>query len=111
VPEQETGAAALRVCRGRKERSDDAAAIPIGIGGALRVVLRGWRAGGLPDERLRLSPLFAIKNVSRETFVRFVVAMGYTITTIYLLDYFRLQAVEQKQTFDAQPLKGASDFL
>jgi hypothetical protein len=37
--------------------------------------------------------------------------MGYTITTIYLLDYFRLQAVEQKQTFDAQPLKGASDFL
>src|ERR1039458_1207648 len=53
VPEQETGAATLRVRRISEKRSDE----PAGdVGGTMRVVRQRSRAGGVFAERLRLSP-------------------------------------------------------
>jgi len=67
VPEQETGAAALGVRGVGEERRENPAVVSGGTGGTLWVVRRRSRAGGLLAEKPRLSPLFAFKNVSRET--------------------------------------------
>jgi len=64
VPEQETGAATLRVRRVGEERSNEPA---VDVGGTMRVVRQRWRGGGLFVERRRLRPLFTFKSVPRGT--------------------------------------------
>src|ERR1035437_3568285 len=88
VPEQETGAAALRVRRGGEERSGDPA---VNAGGTMWLVRRRSRGGGLLAERPRLGPLFAIKNALRGTLsASFVFDSSYRlyIDTIYFLHCF-----------------------
>src|SRR5713226_9251741 len=79
VPEQEVGAATLRIRRVGQGRSTFPTVILVGVGGTLWVVRRRSRAGGVLAERSRLSPLFACKSVSRGTSARFVLAMGYRL--------------------------------
>src|SRR6266851_5643490 len=90
VPEQETGAAALRVRRvGEGDPVVDAGGV-----GTVRVMRRRSWAGGLLAQRPRLSPLFAIKSASRES-ARFVFDSSYQIyiAPTSFLDYFPVNAM------------------
>src|ERR1019366_4536681 len=64
VPEQETGAAALRVRGFGEERRREPAVFLGGAGGTLRVVRSRGRARGLLAKRSRLSRLFKFRSVS-----------------------------------------------
>src|ERR1700719_1825006 len=69
VPEQETGAAALRVCRlGHGRGGDSVVEVRAGTVWSMR---RRSRGGGLLAQRSRLSPLFSIESVWCVTDVTF----------------------------------------